>query len=966
MADCDDYDSTPGATIDYLIKGDPLASTYTGPITVASPETIEAIASAPGFANSNVASAGYSEDLPVTAKPAFSIAPGNYATTQTVSITDATPGATIYFAIGAFPTTSFSVYSAPIAVSSSETLQAIAVANNYLTSAVAAAAYNIGPNPSGQWTWIGGSNLVPGGCSNNGGCGAPGWYGTLRTPAAANIPGARWNSSTWVDQEGNLWLFGGGGYDSAGSNGYLNDLWEFNPATAEWDWISGGSANTCTSQEGCLMPGVFGVQGVPNATNTPGGRSGAASWMDSNGRLWLFGGLGVDGTGTLGFLNDLWRFDPSTDEWTWMGGSEAVPCSYCGVPGDYGALGTPALENAPGGRTQPTTWMDRNRNFWTFGGLGDDSRGNQAYLNDLWEFSPSANEWTWMGGSKFSAPSIDAGWPGIYGDLGVPEPGVIPWSLQSPASWTDNDGNLWLFGGIGEDTTATGFYLNDMLEYFPSLNEWAFTSSNSMGAGAATGTGVYGTLGVFAPANIPSERYESASWTDAHGDFWLLGGTGVENVQLEAGWLNDLWEFNPSINEWRWMSGSSSIPFMSWGAPGQYGTQGTPAPGNTPGGRHAAAAWTDASGNLWLFGGAAVDANGTQGSLNDLWEYDLAGTPPVRPPSPAPTPTFSLAAGSYNSAQTVTISDQTAGATIYYTTNGTTPNANSPIYGAPIQVPTTETVEAVAVATGNAVSAIASATYTINLPPAATPAFSLPAGTYLSAQTVTISDSTAGATIYYTTNGTTPTISSTVYSGAITVSASETIEAIAVASGLANSSVASAAYTINLPVTFTLSATPSSLTVNLGTSGSVTLTVTPQNGFSSTVNFGCTGLPGGATCSFSPTTVAPSGGAATTQLTILAAAQAAIQRRDSRPFLPTSVLAVAVCLIGWKKRRLGVKLILLAAAFVALGLISACGGGAGTGGGGGGGGGTPVTSTVTVVAVSGAIQQTTAITLTVN
>ena len=125
--------------------------------------------------------------------------------------------------------------------------------------------------------------------------------------------------------------------------------------------------------------------------------------------------------------------------------------------------------------------------------------------------------------------------------------------------------------------------------------------------------------------------------------------------------------------------------------PGQYGTLGTPASGNTPGGRELAAAWTDANGNLWLFGGAAVDANGTQGSLNDLWEYDLAGKPPVRPPSPAPTPTFSLAAGSYNSAQTVTISDQTTGATIYYATNGTTPNANSSIYSAPIPVPTTET-----------------------------------------------------------------------------------------------------------------------------------------------------------------------------------------------------------------------------------------------------------------------------------
>ncbi len=83
-------------------------------------------------------------------------------------------------------------------------------------------------------------------------------------------------------------------------------------------------------------------------------------------------------------------------------------------------------------------------------------------------------------------------------------------------------------------------------------------------------------------------------------------------------------------------------------------------------------------------------------------------------------------------------------------------------------------------------------------PQAAAPAFSPGGGTYTSAQSVTLSDSTSGATIYYTTNGTTPTTSSTVYSGPINVSSSETIKAIAAASGYTTSSVATAAYTINV------------------------------------------------------------------------------------------------------------------------------------------------------------------------
>ncbi|MGA2890184.1 MAG: choice-of-anchor D domain-containing protein [Terracidiphilus sp.] len=94
-------------------------------------------------------------------------------------------------------------------------------------------------------------------------------------------------------------------------------------------------------------------------------------------------------------------------------------------------------------------------------------------------------------------------------------------------------------------------------------------------------------------------------------------------------------------------------------------------------------------------------------------------------------------------------------------------------------------------------STSASGTLTVMpLDTAATPMFTPAAGTYSPTQTVTISDTASGSTIYYTTNGTTPTASSTMYTGAITVSASETIKAIAVATGYTNSAVASAAYTI--------------------------------------------------------------------------------------------------------------------------------------------------------------------------
>ena len=89
---------------------------------------------------------------------------------------------------------------------------------------------------------------------------------------------------------------------------------------------------------------------------------------------------------------------------------------------------------------------------------------------------------------------------------------------------------------------------------------------------------------------------------------------------------------------------------------------------------------------------------------------------------------------------------------------------------------------------------MASAAYKIE---AAAPTFSPGAGTYSGAQSVTITDATPGATIYYTTNGTTPSTSSSVYSVPISVGAKETLKAIAVASGYSTSDVAIAAYKID-------------------------------------------------------------------------------------------------------------------------------------------------------------------------
>lgn len=162
---------------------------------------------------------------------------------------------------------------------------------------------------------------------------------------------------------------------------------------------------------------------------------------------------------------------------------------------------------------------------------------------------------------------------------------------------------------------------------------------------------------------------------------------------------------------------------------------------------------------------------------------------------PAAAPTFSPSAGIYQTTQSVTISDATPGEKIYYTTNGARPTVKSTPYTGAISVSNTDTIKAIAVASGFIESPVASATYTIE-PLAATPVFSPAAGTYRTAQSVTISDTIPGATIHYTISGAQPTIKSPTYTAPITISKTETLKAIAVASGYAESATASGIYTI--------------------------------------------------------------------------------------------------------------------------------------------------------------------------
>ncbi len=501
-----------------------------------------------------------------------------------------------------------------------------------------------------DWTWIDGTNKA--------GVAVPPTpqYGAFPTSAPpttpnplTNTPGARYGAAGWTDKFGNLFLFGGNGWELTGKspadtlNAPMNDMWVcvmIGGDYCEWQLVGGydptnGAAIIANAQrEG--QPGVY-----SGGTLVPGGRLGAATWTDSTGNFWVFGGSNGNN-----FLNDLWKYDTSaltainytTAEGTWVlvSGSGAVD-----QPGVYsGTL-------VPGARTNAVTWTDSSGNFWLFGGYGYDGQTPAVLgsLNDLWEYT--AGNWVFVSGGN----TTKANQNGIYGAQGTAASTNMPGGRQEAVGWADANGNLWLFGGEGQDSVGTPFgILNDLWMYNIVSNQWTFVAGSNMAnqtgtypaqpvVGASNTTDAAGTCGlaigdaaipcspISLTGALPGSRWGASGWIDTSGNLWLFGGWGLDSTGTNGnGALNDLWVYTPNSTAgqpgtWAWVKGSNT-----GGQNGVYGDELIPYKTYeiwTPGGRSNATHWVDLNHQLWLFGGEGYDSTSTTGNgyLNDMWRY---------------------------------------------------------------------------------------------------------------------------------------------------------------------------------------------------------------------------------------------------------------------------------------------------------------------------------------------------------
>ncbi len=752
-------DATVGASIYYTTDGStPGASTgtstlYSGPLTVSVSATINAIAVDSGDVSSAVASATYSITLPgATATPTLSPA-GSFAAPQVITITDATTGAAIYFTTdGSTPTASSTLYVGPIIVASTEHISAIAVGSGLSASPVVSALYTITLPASAFQNIVMSQSTLLGALPGNG----------------AQSGGEPAGDTMAVNAFGDL----------IATNTYNNKILLFPPLGT--------------------TPTVLGTLSNPNGVA-----------VDSQNNLYIgfsYGSTVLKVPYVNGAYAAIAATSSSTPNCT---GADTVECVMSNV------------SLASGSGVVSLVFDSKGDLF--FGTTNQNQGGNNP--NTIYECTAAC----------------------LY--TGSPAPQVL--FVEPKASAPDTTGQLSI-GGMAIDASGNLFFTdsaigstNNQESFLSNVNELPYTSGTGY---AATPTVIY-TYTPATPANYDAEIDGVA--TSPNGTVYVLlqntagilafpsssGTYSSKNVYLvstqsgklmTSDGLGNLYEADNNGNVYQIAVDNLTAPTSPVQNPSTAtnvttflndggctttpptvtftvaGTSASAFTAATTGACTSTTTPTTAGASFATtinFSPLTVGTNSATLTATD--SLSNTGTALISgdgtPAPPAATPTFSVTAGTYTTIQTVTITDTSTNASIYYTTDGSTPTTSSTPYTGPITVGVTETLNAFATGNGFANSPVATALYTINLPTAATPTFSVAGGTYTAPQTVSIAESTAGASVYYTTDGSTPTAKSIPYTGPITVGVTETVNAIAVATNYNNSVVASANYVINLP-----------------------------------------------------------------------------------------------------------------------------------------------------------------------
>ena len=814
--------TTNGATIRYTTNGTTPSSTvgtvYGSAVSISATSTLQAIAYETGFGNSAVASGAYTLQC---VAPTFTPAAGTYGTPQSVTISTSTGGATImYTTDGTTPSSSVgTAYSSPVCLGGvTTTLQAIAYENGMTTSAVTSGLY------CGGYTFFG--NTTPGGSANSG----------------AYELGVQFQASTG-GQVTALRVYRPA---TGGLSSYTATLWSASGTVLGQVTINAPTAGAW-AQANLATP-------VTIAANT----TYVASYSVTGGASWQYLPYGLSSQVTSGPLstivgnNGVYNSTPGAfptlssenanyyADVCFIGNIVAAP-TFNPTAGTYSAAQSVTISTTTSGATirYTTNGITPSETVGTLYSSAVSITANNttlqaiAYESGMFDSmitsgvyfmqcaTPTFNPVAGFYGSPQSVSiSTTTGGATIRYTTDGTTPTETTGTVYSSAVYisTANTTTLQAIAyesGLPDSTVASGLYAAGYT-FFSNTTPGGIEESGTyeLGVQFQSSTGEQITaLRVYRPATGGLSSYTSTLWS-ASGT--VLGQVTI-NAPTAGAWAQANLATPVTISANTTYVASYSV---TGGASWQYLSEGL--------------ATQVTSGPLSTIVGNNGVYNTTAGAFPTLssasanYWADVCFNADI-----VAAPTFTPVAGTYSSAPSVTISTTTGGATIRYTTNGTTPSETvGTVYSSAVSITATSTLQALAYETGMFDSPVTTGVYTITQ--CATPTFNPVAGTFTTSTAVAISTATGGAAIRYTTNGTTPSSTvGTVYSSAVSITATATLQAIAYESGYTNSSVASGVYTIqcatptyspaagtyNAAQTVTISTTTSGASIRYTTNG---------------------------------------------------------------------------------------------------------------------------------------------------
>ena len=840
--------ATSGASIRYTLDGttpsDTVGTEYTGPVSI-SAATLKAIAYKDGIPNSPVTTGVY--DIRCTA-PTFDPAPGTYNPPISVAISTATSGASIRYTIdGATPSdTAGTVYSVPVTITTfgTHTLKAVAYKDDKPNSVVATGVYVVTPdvidNLTARWNFENDAlDTAPRGTAANNGTQVNG--PTCSSVSKVGIASMRFiaSSKQWVEVADQadvnptdkiticLWM-----NRTTSSNNQIImakvDYYMFNIGFRLWQaWgatmfdlgptqlrVDGTQppANVWThvavTYDGSAIK--LYVDGVEKGTKAC---TGAIPTVASS--FLLMGSGSKEGKDPYdGLLDDVRIYSgkalTAEEIGTVMSMSGAAAPRFTPAAGTYDAAQSVAISTVTPGATirytlDGTDPSDIVGTLYTTEpvsistGTTDTTLKAIAYkagipkssvTTGVYHFECAAPRFTPAAGTYDAAQSVaissTEGATIYYTTDGVTEPSDTDGTLYTePVTISISAGTTLKAIAYKSDMAAssvtTGDYVIECTA--PTFDPVAGTYNNPQSVTISTtteGATIYYTTDDTDPSDTEGIEYTEP--------VTISVGTTLKAIACKAGILNSTVSaavyvikcaaptFDPAEGTYN-SAQSVAISTVTEGATIYYSTDGYD-PSDIDGIKYTVPVSISEDTTLKAIAYKAGILNSPVSTAVYLVACEA--------------PTFTPAGGTYDSAQSVTISTTTVGASIRYTIDGSEPsNTAGTLYTVPVDLSADTTLKAIAYGAGIPNSPVTTGVYAIRC---VAPTFNPPAGMYATLQSVTISTTTSDASIYYTTDGTAPTTSSTLYSTPVSLTDDTTLKAIVHKEGIPDSAVTSGGY----------------------------------------------------------------------------------------------------------------------------------------------------------------------------